>query len=326
MKHQLSKITVRDTAIALKEAEARLERPEVTDGRTEYVDVLPKDIKERLELFQPRRPGYGLSKLDKRHVDRLATTITRKGELDPVLVVKLATANPYTGVVDGHEWVVVDGHHRIAAYLKCKWRGTIKCEWFAGTVREAADEGLKRNEKKHLEIQQGDKWEEAWKRVLLGWGSKTEIVKLTGTSDGIVARMRRAVKWFEDQTSGKARTPMGEKLVTAFSPDLRAYPWSKVNRVLLDLTPKEWDADEAAAKLAGQLVGRMTNKLSTNPEVTARALWLYDRDLCPQLVGALQALIQSAEDDEQDSGYQGGDEKLGYGGGLSPLTTAPEGS
>ena len=47
--------------------------------------------------------------------------------------------------------------------------------------------------------------------------------------------------------------------------------------------------DEAAAKLAGNLVSRMTNTLSNDPEVTARALWLYDRDLCPTLVDALQA-------------------------------------
>jgi hypothetical protein len=295
MKHQLSKITVRDTAVALKEADARLERPEVTDGRPVYVDVLPRDIRERLELFQPRRPGYGLRKLDTKHVTTLATRITRKGELDPVLVVKLQTVNPYTGKVDGHEWVVVDGHHRIAAYQKAKWSGTIKCEWFAGTVREAADESLRRNEKIHLDVQQGDKWEEAWKRVLLGWGSKQEIVKLTGCGEGTVAKMRRAVTWHQE--------PMGEKLVVALGPDLRVHPWAKVNGVLLDLTPKEWDQNEAAAKLARALVTRLTDRLSNDPEVTAQALWLYDRDLCPKLVEALRARIQSEEDDERDSGY-----------------------
>jgi hypothetical protein len=59
-----------------------------------YVDLKPQDIKQRLELFQPRRPGYGLRTLDTKHVTKLATRITRKGELDPVLVVKLATVNP----------------------------------------------------------------------------------------------------------------------------------------------------------------------------------------------------------------------------------------
>lgn len=326
MKHQLSKITVRDTAIAVKEAEARLERPEGADGRPVYVEVLPKDIRTRLELFQPRRPGYGLRELDTSNVNRLAQRIKRKGELDPVVVVKLETANPYTGELDGHEWVVVDGHHRIAAYLKAKWQGTIKCEWFAGTIREAVDESLRRNEIIHLPVQQGDKHEDAWKRVLLGWGSKKDIVTLTGTSDGIVARMRRAVKWHHEQTTGKARTPMGEKLVTVLGADLRVHKWTEVNRVILDITPKEWSLDEAAAKLAGQLVRRMTNTLSNDPEVTARALWLYDQDLCPMLVEALRARIQAAKDDEEDGGYQGASEAPEDGGGLSPLATGPEGS
>jgi ParB-like chromosome segregation protein Spo0J len=303
MKYQLSKITVRDTALSVKEAEARLERPEVTDGRPVYVDVRPQDIRTRLELFQPRRPGWGTRELETRDVNRLAKRIKQKGELDPVLVIKLETANPYTGELDGHEWVVVDGHHRIAAYLKLKWPGTIKCEWYAGTVREATDESLRRNEIIHKEIQQGDKWEEAWKRVLLGWGSKREIVQLTGTSDGIVGRMRRAMNWHQDQVSGNAKSPMGEKLVTAFGADLRVHSWAKVNRVILDLTPKEWNVDDAAAKLSGQLSRRMTNLLSNDPEVTARALWLYDRDMCPTLVEALQARIQSAMADEEDGGY-----------------------
>jgi ParB-like nuclease domain len=305
MKHQLGKITVRDTALALREAEARLERPDGTDGGPVFVDVLPKDIKERLELFQPRRPGYGLRKLDTKHVSTLATRITRKGELDPVLVVRLETANPYTGEIDGHEWVVVDGHHRIAAYLKSKWAGTIKCEWFSGSVREAADESLRRNEKIHLDVQQGDKWEEAWKRVLLGWGSKKDIVTLTGSSDGTVAKMRRAMTWHQEQATGKKLTPMGKKLMAILGTDLRVHPWAKVNGVLLDLTPKEWDQDEAAAKLARALVTRLTDRLSNDPEVTAKALWLYDRDLCPKLVEALQARIQSDEEDLRDEAYQG---------------------
>ena len=35
------------------------------------------------------------------------------------------------------------------------------------------------------------------------------------------------------------------------------------------------------------------------PEVTARALWLYDRDLCPQLIEALQKHMGSEEEAER---------------------------
>ncbi|BBB95385.1 ParB/Srx family N-terminal domain-containing protein [Bradyrhizobium elkanii] len=172
MKHQLSKITPYVTAKALQEAEARLVKPEVIDGRPVYVNLKPQDIKQRLELFQPRRPGYGLRTLDTNHVNTLVTRINRKGELDPPLVVKFETTNQYTGKVDGHEWVVVDGHHRLAAYQKAKHTGPISCQWFAGPARAAMDASVHRNEKAHLPIEQGDKHEAAWTRTLLDWDGK----------------------------------------------------------------------------------------------------------------------------------------------------------
>jgi ParB/Sulfiredoxin domain len=296
MKHQLSKISVADTAKALQDAEARLERPEVNGGETVYIQVKPRDIGERLELFQPRRPGWGTRTLETAYVNELATRITRKGEIDPVLVVKLKTGMTRRG----YEWIVVDGHHRIAAYLKLNRKETIKCEWFAGSAREATDESLRRNEKIHLRADQGDKAEEAWKRTLLGWGSKAEVVSLTGCGEGTVAKMRRTALCHQRHTAGAERTPQGEKLHKAFPRGLKYHKWSEVNRVLLDLSPQDWNSDDAAAKLSRQLVTRMTNTLSRNPEVTAHALWLYDRDLCPELVEALKKRMESGRKTESE--------------------------
>ena len=71
----------------------------------------------------------------------------------------------------------------------------------------------------------------------------------------------------------------------------------------LDLSPEQETKADAAAKIAKQLNSRMPILRTLDPEVTARALWLYDRDLCPRLAEALQAQIQSEEtDDEMDSG------------------------
>lgn len=300
MKHQLSNITVRDTAEALKAAEAQLERPEATNEGPVYVQVRPQDIKERLELFQPRRPGYGMRKLDTRHVNELKTRIERKGELDPVLVVKL-----------GQAWVVVDGHHRIAAYLKRKWADAIRCEWFAATVREAMDESLRRNEKTHLKVDQGDKAEAAWARTLLDWNgkdwssSKAQVVTLTGCGEGSVAHMRRVVKWHHRFKTGVEQHPIGEKLNNTLGADLRRHAWNRVKEVVLDLTPKERDENHAAANLARNLTTRMTDTLSHDPEVTARALWLYDRDLCPKLIEALRAHMSAEMEEEGQLEDQG---------------------
>ncbi len=53
---------------------------------------------------------------------------------------------------------------------------------------------------------------------------------------------------------------------------------------------------------------RMTDKLSENPEVTAEALWLYDRTMCPELVEALKKRIGTAEEAEKlETGHEHGD-------------------
>jgi hypothetical protein len=196
----------------------------------------------------------------------------------------------------------VDGHHRLAAYGKLKHTEEIKCEWFAGTAREAWDESVRRNEKIHLEVQQGDKAEAAWARTVVDWNGatwntgKAEMVKLTGCSDGIVARMRKCVRCHADFNK-REQTPkdhlLGERLHTKLGPDLRRHTWTAVNRTYRDLKPEEQNKADYAAKLANLLNRRMTNLLSNDPEVTAQALWLYDEDLCPALVDALQRRIES---------------------------------
>jgi hypothetical protein len=156
--------TPNDIAQSVQEAERNLVTPR--SGKQEVVEIRPALIATRPELFQPR--GFTTRKaLDKGHVTKLVRRIATKGELEPPIVVKL-----------GRQWVCVDGHHRIAAYVKHHgqdWRGAIKCHWFAGTIREAVDESVRRNDFVKLEMRRGDKYEGAWQRVVLGWGSKKKI-------------------------------------------------------------------------------------------------------------------------------------------------------
>ncbi|MCK1443402.1 ParB-like nuclease domain-containing protein [Bradyrhizobium sp. 48] len=281
MKKRPSQINAKVVADALREAERELEQPSSTE-RPLYVNVKPANITTRLELFQPRRFSAGLREVDPKHVKDLATRITRKGDLDPVLVIKLAGS-----------WVVVDGHHRLAAYLSLKRKTAIKCEWFTGTVREAADESLRRNELIKLPISHGDKQEEAWRRTLNGWGSKSEVVQLTGVSEGIIAMMRRIVKQHRTQ-----ETPSGKELRQKLGPSLATYSWSRVRAEWVGLTPGQWSLEEAAAKLARNLSKRMTNTLSENPEVTARALWIYDPHMCSELAAALSRHVKDEQLEE----------------------------
>jgi hypothetical protein len=319
MKHQLGKIKPLDTVQALRSAEAGLVRPEGTGGGPVFVHVPPQDIRERLELFQPRRPGWGTRTLETKHVNELAKRINLKGDMDPVLLVK----------IDDH-WVVVDGHHRLAAYRKLKHTDPIECEWFTGSAREAMDESLKRNEKAHLRVDQGDRAEAAWARTLIDWdgntwrSSKKQVVTLTGCSEGVVAHMRRVVRWHYEHATGQAQTPMGETLCEALGHDLRKHSWNKVHGVAVGLTPKEANIDDAAAKLSRNLTTRMTTKLSEDPEVTAHALWLYDRDLCLLLVDALQRCIKEKTKAERGDEDQASYEDLEARQALSALALRPE--
>jgi ParB-like nuclease domain len=143
-------------------------------------------------LFQPREFSYGARDVDPRHVGRLATLIKNLGELDPPIVVKL-----------GKRWVVVDGHHRIAAYQQQRWPDQIKCLWFRGTAQEAADESQRQNSKIKLEVPLADKQEAAWKRTLTdpkgGVWSRAYLSRLCGIAEGTIALMRRVAQRYYDK-------------------------------------------------------------------------------------------------------------------------------
>jgi hypothetical protein len=303
MSQRPSQINAATAAKALAQAEKELVKPPSeaegtqwvnithTDGKV-YVDLNVIQIKTRLELFQPRRFSAGLRAVDPRHVKALKTRIDRKGELDPPLVVKI-----------GMEWVCVDGHHRVAAYLKGKPNGTIiKCEWFRGSALEAANESLRRNEVIKLPVNQSDRFEEAWRRTVNGWGSKREVVELTGTSEGVVAMMRRVVKQHGEQS-----TLHGRELRAKLGPDLSTYSWSRVRAEWVGLTPTERDKQADAAKLARLINSKLTNLLSMDAAVTAEALWLYDEDLCRELVDELKRCVER-ETNRETEGVQGTEE------------------
>jgi ParB-like nuclease domain len=273
---QRLKVTARVVSRALAQAEEILKRPTGSANGTHLVDLKPSEVDTWPELFQPRKFSEGLREVDATHVKNLGVRIGRKGELDPIIVVKL-----------GIQWVCVDGHHRVAAYRAQKWKGTIRCEWFPGSVAEARDVSFLKNEVAKLAMQQSDRFEEAWRRVVMGQGSKREIVRITGASDGMVAMMRRVLKSFV------AQDVPGKKLKEQIG-DIREATWSNTRAAWVGIEAGEFDAQAEAAKLARSLTSRLTNRLSKNAEVTARALWIYDPWLCEPLS---QALIQVMDEE-----------------------------
>jgi hypothetical protein len=248
----------------LEEAWAKAEqqfvrRPASADAT---VELLPSAIQMRPELFQPREFSFGLRQTDPDHVKKLARAISIQGQLDPVLVIKLA-----------RKFVCVDGHHRLQAYKAENWAKPIKCEWFGGTLREAIDESVRRNAKDRLNVPQADRLEQAWKRVLLGWGSKAEIVRLCNVSDGTVAHMRRV------KERGREQSNRGDEFRSRLGFKLNETSWSQAKLVFLGVEQNEIDDELRAERLARRISARLTNLLSRDPKITARALELYDPEL-----------------------------------------------
>lgn len=268
--------TPRELADEIAAAERQIVQP--PEGKAKSERIAPRSITTRPELFQPRVMG---TEHDPAQVRKLERTIATKGELEPPLVVKL-----------GRKWVCVDGHHRLEAYRKRDWQTPIECIWFAGTVREAVDEGVRRNTVVKLDMGLASRQEAAWQRVVLGWGSKKQIIETTNVSDGVVAMMRRVEK------SHRAQDSVGAEFRKRLPRNIKQVSWSEARIAYLNGTPTEWDHEKAAETLARQLRKRMEGKLSENVVVTALALKKYDEDLPRRLIGALQEALEKEDREE----------------------------
>src|SRR5262249_36340368 len=134
------------------------------------------------------------------------------------------------------------------------------------------DESVRRNDVTKLEMSTGDRYEAAWQRVVLGIGSKSAIVRLTGVSDGLVADMRRVAKAHKgDNAFGRA---FRAKLRT-----LEDATWWLARSTYRNETQEQWDVREQAALLARSMRNRLEGRLSENKVVTAMALAIYDPEL-----------------------------------------------
>jgi hypothetical protein len=268
-------------ANAVRRAEGELRRPNENEARA--IDVRPADIETRTELFQPRMLTHGGREVDPKHVKKLGKRIGNQGELGPVVVVKLRD-----------RWVCVDGHHRLGAYADQEWEGTIRVNWFAGTVREAVAESRNLNNVDKLEMSRQDNYATAWQRTVLGWGSAAEVSRETNVSRRLAASMRAVREAYNknDEISARMRGALGR---------LEDSSWQAARAAYLGLKAgPERTLQDKAATLAKQLTKKMTDFLSRDPEVTALALKLYDRELPQPLASALQQYVTQIGGDDDD--------------------------
>jgi len=136
---------------AIAAAQAQLDATDERPTPVQQVKLRVKEIETRTDLFQPRGFFMGVFELDKQFVKKLEREIRIRGELEPLLVIKL-----------GSRWVIIDGHHRLEAHKNLKWQGPLTCDWFPGSVQEAVDESVRRNSVIKLPMAQPDKFEHSF--------------------------------------------------------------------------------------------------------------------------------------------------------------------
>lgn len=199
-------------------------------------------ITQEPELFQPRQ-------IDEHHISELVRAIAMVGKLDAIIVIQV-----------GQQAVLIDGHHRMAAYERAGVLDGIPVAYFTGGLEAAVLESGRANSKAKLPMSNTDRQNCAWRLVQLGCYSRIVTSLAAGVATGQVAIMRRV------------RTELGE--------DASAHAtWGEARRAAAGAEGFTWSEDEVEAQkeaLARSYADRMFtafgNKLANNPEIAAMAL------------------------------------------------------
>jgi hypothetical protein len=160
-------------------------RVETMDQKTtaEPQQLLLKEIATDPDKFQWRVSQF--NKVESAEHIRTLTRALRGSDVpfEPLLVFQM----------DGR-FYVIDGHHRVAAYRKARWKKPIPVRVFVGTLEQARLAALEGNIRDKLRMSGPEKREAAWRLVKEDKLSKADIVKRGIVSEGTVSTMRRVLK------------------------------------------------------------------------------------------------------------------------------------
>lgn len=165
-----------------------------TDKPTKRLVYL-KDISCRPEVFQFRHV-----EADEYHVGILAEVPLSGNALDPIAV----WSNPATA-----ELIVIDGHHRYAAYRQAEWSRKVPVLVYSCSLDDARLLALKENSKTRLTLTQQERSDAAWRLVCHGpeTYSKRVTAQVTGVSERTVATMRKTYRALKEIYEGGVLLP-----------------------------------------------------------------------------------------------------------------------
>lgn len=217
-------------------------------------------IKVRDEVFQHRRIDDSTSN---RHIRELAEA-AKSRDLDPVRV-----------WWDGKKWTLIDGHHRIKAYIRAgKGQHLVPVEVFEGTAEEALGYAAGANSKAKLPMSSSEKSSAAWHLVVLAEGlSKAKQAAEAGVSERLVAMMRKTKATLLNSPKHSLET-------------LAAMTWHEARRDFIGDT-SEWTPEEEekrVEKMTLALRKALGPTADRQPDIFRQALERYS----PQLAQALE--------------------------------------
>jgi len=221
------------------------------------------------ELFQPR----GISE---RHVSELVRAIKNNGVVDPVLVIQV-----------GPEAVLIDGHHRVAAYAAAGVTENIPVRYFEGTLDQAVLKAGQANSKAKLTMTSQERQDYAWRLELMGHYSKAEIAEASGVSRSQVAIMRRVKRALGDSAYDCPHWWQATRVL-------------KGHEVEAPLSDAELEQmkEEKALRYADRLSKEFGTKLADNPEIAARALAIYFGRRFSELFDELRDHLPETDEDD----------------------------
>ncbi|MCA0905969.1 ParB N-terminal domain-containing protein [Ruegeria marisrubri] len=211
------------------------------------------------------------------HVRSLTDAIRTGNELDPMTVWKRGEG----------DYVIVDGHHRFAAYTAAEYTKPIPVVVHECSETDAVLLALNENTKTKLPMTKTERDNAAWRLVCSDHQlSKAQTVKATGVSNGTVAKMRRTRKTLDEQE--------------VVLPDT----WWMAMRALKGIEQQEWDEDmqeqviEARAKALDDAIGKELGRMGSRQwEAVARVL---ERRLPKHILAYVVDELREDHDDDVD--------------------------
>ena len=199
--------------------------------------------------------------------------------------------------IDG-SWYCIDGHHRLQAYRDQKVADPIPVNVYSGTLDKAIGKALLSNSRDKLAMSQAEKSNAAWRLVIGTELSKSSISKSASVSERTVARMR-CIR--NDLIENHPEQP------------LDALDWKHADALakgknLSDKFDLDSWKEEVAQKLANTLSRHCGKELSKSPEITARALEIYDQRLLPQMIEWVSPVPDDFEADHPELVIDGSEE------------------